>query len=122
MVKCHISLCSRYYIFRLFGYKSGPHSFYRGERNNPLNFAFPRYIRKIHAAMRWHRNEKVYLFVGDYFWKYDDVAIKFYPSYPKRTQGSWVNAPRVIDAAYSSSATKKTFFISGDQFYMLNDM
>ena len=111
-----------YYTFRLFGFKSGPHGFYARSKDNPLNFQFPETVEKVDAAMRWHRNEKVYMFAGDSFWKYDDVLKQFFPGYPKKTKDVWKNVPSKIDAAFSSSEEKRTFFISGDQFYLLNDM
>ena len=71
--------------------------------------------------MIWYRNNKTYFFSGDYYWRYDNNLKRFDKGYPRVTANVWKGAPKHIDAAFSSEKETKTFFISGNQIYMLDD-
>ena len=112
-----------YYIYQNFRYGSGPHSIHGNKPNdtNPLNLQFPTTVKSIDAIMTWHRNKRTYFFAGNYFWRYDSDLKLFHEGYPKLIAASWKGLPKKIDAAFSSDIEKTTYFISGNQLYIMDD-
>ena len=88
---------------------------------NPLKLKFPTWVRKVDAAMIWHRNKLTYFFYDRYYWRYDNYEKKFDSGYPRITQNAWRGLPKTIDTAFSSDKDKKTYFVKNDQYYLLND-
>ena len=78
-------------------------------------------VEKIDAVMTWHRNQRTYFFAGPYYWRYDMDLKQFDVGYPRLTSSAWQGIPDKIDSAFCSETEKKTYFISGNQFYMFDD-
>ena len=71
--------------------------------------------------MTWHRDRRTYFFSGDRYWRFGNESKGFAAGYPKRIKDGWKDLPKRIDAAFSSNKQKKTFFVSGNKFYLFDD-
>ncbi|XP_066927725.1 macrophage metalloelastase-like [Clytia hemisphaerica] len=112
-----------YYLYRDFVSnvfkKAGPYSIH--DEENPMNFQFPRWVKKIDAAMTWTSDGMTYFFTDALYWKYDAKQKKMADGYPKQIKTRWEGIPDQVDAALSSEDLDVTYFISGDMVYILND-
>ena len=116
----------RYTLYTGFMRKhSGPHSIY--DASGPLKVAFPSYVTKITAAMMFRtKRAKVYFFFQyngrGYYYRYDTRKQRFDLGYPKLVTQGFINIPQSgPEAAISSKRTGKTYFISNDMIFKMDD-
>lgn len=78
-------------------------------------------VRRVDAVIKWQRNNKVYFFTGDKYWRYDESRRMFDCGYPRLITPAWRGLKGKIDSAYSSHDQKVTFFTEGDNYYLFDD-
>ena len=110
---------TNYHLYYRFLFVSGPHSMHDGR--GPLRLNLPRHVRKIDAAFTWHKNERVYLFSGSRYWKYDIILKRLDRGYPKQIANGWTGVDKNVNAAFRSETDKRTLLFSGGQVYKMND-
>ena len=116
----------RYTLYTSFMRKySGPHSIH--ESSGPLKVAFPSYVRKINAAMKFRKKTgKLYFFFQyenrGYYYRYDTRKQRFDSGYPKSVSQGFINIPRSgPEAAISSRRTGRTYFIAKNNIFKMDD-
>ncbi len=74
----------------------------------------------VNAAVRWPTNDKVYLFQGDEYVRYDTGEGEMDTGYPKKISAGWTGFPAQfdagIDAAVAWPGDKKLYFFKGDSY------
>jgi len=116
----------RYTLYKGFMRKhSGPHSIH--DASGPLKVAFPRDVTNINAAMNLQSKDgKVYFFfrqnnIGMYY-RYDAKTQTFDDEYPREVSRGFHGVPKSgPDAAVSSKRRGRTYFITDDKLYRMDD-
>ena len=87
-----------------------------------MKLNLPNDVKQIDAVFKWKKNNKVYLFYGEKYWRFDDQAKSMDGGYPLVTGTRWRGMPRGrILSAYSSKRADDTFFIMDNKFYRFDD-
>lgn len=73
----------------------------------------------VDAALRWSGNNRVYIFRGNKYWRYDD-SCDCIDSGPWSVTDYWPGLPSDLDAALVWT-DGKTYFFKGSQYYKYND-
>ena len=62
-----------------------------------------------------YRNNKIYFFKGDQYWKYDERASRLYYGYPRTISRGWVRLTGPMDAAITWS-NRASYFFKGKNY------
>lgn len=115
------SYSCRYYFYQSFSFRGGPYSIY-GDGENPLGIKFPTTVKRIDAAFVWLRNNRIYFFAGDQYWRYDASRRILETGYPRLIRDAWIGVPTPVDAAISSKKYDYTYFIKENMLYSLDNL
>lgn len=80
----------------------------------------PAELANMDAAFQWGRNNKVYFFKGDKYWRYDPDRKNVDIGYPKPITEGWRHIPNNLDAALQWQ-NGKTYFFKGLEYFAIDD-
>ena len=80
----------------------------------------PEEVTKIDAAFIWKRNGRMYLFVGDDYYRYDESRQTIDIGYPRKISDAWHGVPDNVEAGFVWR-NDVTYFFKGTQFYRMDD-
>ena len=90
----------------------------------PLHFGWGAFMERVDAAMWRGSNDKVYLFGGNYYLRYTDVADGRDSGYPAPIAGNWKDIPLSywdgFDAALWRESNGKIYFFNGDSYIRID--
>jgi hypothetical protein len=90
----------------------------------PLHFGWGAFMDRVDAAMWRGSNDKVYLFGGNYYLRYTDVADGRDSGYPAPIAGNWKDIPLSywdgFDAALWRESNGKIYFFNGDSYIRID--
>lgn len=89
-----------------------------GKNPQPISKEFRGLPSGIDAAFVWGRNDKLYFFKGDQYYRYTE-GLGIDPKYPQSMK-IWKGLPDRIDAAFLHT-NGKTYFFSGEEYYRFDD-
>ena len=79
-------------------------------------------MKSIDAAMEWQAEDSVMFISGRYYWKYKRKGNVFAQGYHMNLKDTWRGLPDNIDAAVKSrNDPKNTYFVAGNQIYVVED-
>lgn len=76
---------------------------------------------RVTAIESWMGNGRSYIFKGDRFWRFNDLAAEADRGYPKAISWVWINVPDDIDEVFVWGHNWNTYFFKGHQYYRYND-
>lgn len=79
-------------------------------------------VTTVDAALVWPENDKLYIFIGNDYWKMTQLASLDYIAdygYPKKISANWIGLPSSIDAAFEW-VNKQVYFTKGRDYYRWN--
>ncbi|CAM5075852.1 unnamed protein product [Eretmochelys imbricata] len=79
---------------------------------------FPRYVKKIDAAVFDGNTKKTYFFVGDKYWSYDEVTESMEKGYPRRISVDFPRIGNKVDAAFQEKG--HFYFFHGSKQYEID--
>ncbi|CAL8075009.1 unnamed protein product [Orchesella dallaii] len=90
-------------------------------KSRPItNFGLPGSLHKIDAAFIWGKNNKLYIFSGNVFWRYNTTSKSIDEGYPKGIE-RWKGLPDTgIDSVLKGS-DGITYFFKTDEFWRFDD-
>lgn len=137
----------KYYVFKDLEKISGPHSF-DSSRNNPLKIILSsgkgkkkkgkKKGKKGHKHHRGHHKDskyrskvkkidaafasgnKMYLFSGDYYWRYNIDRKRMDSGYPRNLNKRSKGLPRKINAAFKTELDGQIFFLTKYRYYAVD--
>lgn len=75
-------------------------------------------VKKIDAIFRWPYNQKIYIFSGDNYYRYDEKINRVERDYPQLIEGTFRDVYD-IDTAFTSD--KQLYFFKNEYFYEFDD-
>ena len=101
----------RYWVYDRFKYIWGPAEI--SEKKLPPE------LRDMDAALEWPRNNKVYFFKGNKYWRYDSLKNRLDRNYPRETARVWRGVPsNSLNSALLWRG--RVYFFKGEEYYELN--
>ncbi|XP_039351652.1 stromelysin-1-like [Mauremys reevesii] len=94
------------------------YSVHPGFPRNIHTLGFPRYVKKIDAAVYDENTKKTYFFVGDKYWSYDEVTKSMEKGYPRRISVDFPRIGNKVDAAFQEKG--HFYFFDGSKQYEID--
>lgn len=77
-------------------------------------------VDKIDAAFIWNGNGRMYLFSGEYYYRFDENKQSMDYGYPKRIERNWKDLPSNVDAVFIWR-NLITYFFKDNKFYRFDN-
>lgn len=73
--------------------------------------------KKIDMAFIYGKDNQLYFFRDDMFWKYNDKTQRAFKNYPMKINQMWGKLPKQLDAAMTYPYDNETYFFKGDIYW-----
>ncbi|XP_071453471.1 matrix metalloproteinase-17-like [Hetaerina americana] len=91
-------------------------------QNSPrplTDYGLPSTLEKVNAAMVWGKNDKIFIFSSDRYWRFNESTSLMDEGYPQPL-GRWRGVPENLDAVLTWT-DGASYFFSGSQFWRFDN-